>query len=502
MKDRPRKILGTAIYILVVLSIPLLSTTSASGRYAQGKDIISLMVPNANALPLQIADHAVDFPITAESILGDRFNSKEVKKLHDQTPSPPSLFLPSVDSEMLNMDESESRFEFDGPSAEVIRGRGDQIPDQYIVVLKNKFPNALSEGVSEARRSGAAVLNVYEHVLNGFSIKVPNERVLEAIQRNPNVEYIEQDMQVQAFAQVLPRGVNRVDGDFSSTISGNGAGSVNADIAIIDTGIQLSHPDLNVYRQKSLVSYTTSANDDNGHGTHVAGIASAKDNSIGVVGVAPGARLWAIKVLSSSGSGSISTIIKGIDYVTQNAAQIDIANLSLGCECTSTSLNTAISNSVKAGITYVVAAGNSGKNAASFSPANHPSVIAVSAIVDTDHKCGGKGISTKYGGDDRFASFSNYGSVIDMAAPGVSIYSTYKGGTYGTLSGTSMATPHVAGAAALYEATHPGASPSSIANSLKSAGSKPSTICDGKGHGYFSGDRDTNREPLLYVNPF
>jgi subtilisin len=339
-------------------------------------------------------------------------------------------------------------------------------------------------------------------VLNGFSIKVPNERVLEAIQRNPNVEYIEQDMEVQAFAQLLPRGINRVDGDISSTKSGNGEGRVDVDIAILDTGIQLSHPDLSVYRQKSLVSYTTSANDDNGHGTHVAGIAAAKDNSIGVVGVAPGARLWAIKVLSSSGSGSISTIIKGIDYVTQNAAQIDIANMSLGCECTSTSLNTAISNSVKAGITYVVAAGNSGENAASFSPANHPSVIAVSAIVDTDGKCGGKGVSTKYGGDDRFASFSNYGSVVDMAAPGVSIYSTYKGSTYATLSGTSMASPHIAGAAALYDATHPGVSPSSIANALKSAGSKPSTVCDGRGHGYFSGDLDAYREPLLYVNPF
>ena len=153
-------------------------------------------------------------------------------------------------------------------------------------------------------------------MLKGFSIKVPNERVLEAIQRNPNVAYIEQDMQVQAFAQLLPRGVNRVDGDLSSTVSGNGAGSVNTDIAIIDTGIQLSHPDLNVYRQKTFVSGTSSANDDNGHGTHVAGIAAAKDNSIGVVGVAPGARLWAVKVLDSSGSGSISNIIKGIEYVT------------------------------------------------------------------------------------------------------------------------------------------------------------------------------------------
>ena len=277
---------------------------------------------------------------------------------------------------------------------------------------------------------------------------------VEAIQRNPNVAYIEQDMQVKAFAQLLPRGVNRVDGDLSSTVSGNGAGSVNVDIAIVDTGIQISHPDLNVYRQKSFVSYTTSANDDHGHGTHVAGIAAAKDNTIGVVGVAPGARLWAVKVLGSSGSGSVSTVIKGIDYVTDNAGLIDIANLSLGCECPSTSLNTAISNSVKAGITYVVAAGNSGKNAASFSPANHPSVIAVSAIVDSDGKCGHSGTSTTYGGDDRFASFSNYGSVIDIAAPGVSIYSTYKGGTYATLSGTEYGSCTCRRSGQLYTTLH------------------------------------------------
>jgi subtilisin family serine protease len=398
----------------------------------------------------------------------------------------------NVDPELLLQSSSNETI------APLLEGMGEKIPNQYIVVLKNRLT---SEVVAEAKNRGASILNIYERVLNGFAIRVPNERVLEAIQRNPNIAYVEPDMKVQAFAQFLPRGVNRVDGDLSSTISGNGAGSVNADIAILDTGIQLSHPDLTVYRQRTFVAGTSSANDDNGHGTHVAGIAAAKDNTIGAVGMAPGARLWAVKVLDSSGSGSISNIIKGIDYVTQNTP-IDIVNMSLGCKCASSSLNTAISNSIKAGITYVVAAGNSGQNAASFSPANHPSVIAVSAIVDTDGKCGTKGISTSYGGDDRLASFSNYGSVIDMAAPGVSIYSTYKGSTYATLSGTSMAAPHVAGAAALYETTHPGASPSSIANALKSAGSKPSTVCDGRGHGYFWGDRDTYREPLLYVNPF
>jgi subtilisin len=499
LKDAPNRIGGIALFILIIVSIPLLSiTTISSSLFKQSIGTI----PNANALPLQLGDDALDYPVKADSLIGDIFDKEEVKEDFEQSPS---SFLPSSNNEKLDTDKSPpppTNSDLNLPSAEIMRGHGDAIPNQYIVVLKNNFPIIPSEAASEAKNSGAAVLNVYDRVLKGFSIKVPNERVLEAIQRNPNVAYIEQDMRVQAFAQLLPRGVNRVDGDLSSTVSGNGAGSVNTDIAIIDTGIQLSHPDLNVYRQITFVSGTSSANDDNGHGTHVAGIAAAKDNSIGVVGVAPGARLWAVKVLDSSGSGSISNIIKGIEYVTRNYLYIDIVNMSLGCECTSSSLNTAITNSVKAGITYVVAAGNNGKNAASFSPANHPSVIAVSAIADSDGKCGGKGIPTSYGADDRFASFSNYGSVVDMAAPGVSIYSTYKGGTYATLSGTSMAAPHVAGAAALYDATHPGASPSAIANSLKSTGSKPSTICDGKGHGYFSGDRDIYREPLLYVNPY
>jgi subtilisin family serine protease len=496
LKNVPKKINVKTIFILVsVASLSFLSPI-LSNDLKQGT---GLLINNANALPPGTGYDALDFPEIPRSILDKILNREEVSEPSGESTSPS---LPFPDNDELDRDESLVSSDLSTPSAKIIRGIGDEIPNQYIVVLKNRLPSAPAIEALEARNIGAEVRYVYDSVLSGFTINVPNERVLEAIQRNPNVAYIEQDMQVQASPQILPRGVNRVDGELSSTISGNGAGSVNGDIAILDSGIQLSHPDLNVYKQKTFVSGTSSANDDNGHGTHVAGIAAAKDNSIGAVGFAPGARLWAVKVLGSSGSGSISTVIKGIDYVTQNAGEVDVANLSLGCECTSTSLNTAISNSVNAGITFVVAAGNNSRNAASFSPANHPSVIAVSAIVDTDGKCGRQGVSTSYGGDDRFASFSNYGSVVDLAAPGVSIYSTYRGSTYATMSGTSMAAPHVAGAAALYDATHPGASPSSIASSLKSTGSKPSTVCDGRGHGYFYGDPDSYSEPLLYVNPY
>ena len=351
---------------------------------------------------------------------------------------------------------------------------GQVIPGQYIVVLNDDVLNLrdiLSEVAKKVNIEGTEILHIYDDVLNGFAISVPNERVIEVLEQSPFVDYIEKDKTVKAFAQTLPSGVNRVDGDLSSTKSGNGGGAINTDIAILDSGIYTSHSDLNVYHQKTFVAGTSSGNDDNGHGTHVAGIAAAKDNSIGVVGVAPGAKLWAIKVLDGNDSGALSTIIKGIDYIRQYASQIEVANLSLGCECKSSAFDTAINNAVKAGITFVVASGNAGKDASTFSPANNPNVITVSAIGDSDGKCGGIGPSTGFGKDDTLASFSNYGGVVDLAAPGTKIYSTYKGNSYATMSGTSMASPHIAGAAALYEASHPGASPSEVRNALLSSGS-------------------------------
>jgi subtilisin len=288
-----------------------------------------------------------------------------------------------------------------------------------------------------------------------------------------------------------------VDGDASPTLSGDGGGAVDADIAILDTGIDLTHPDLNVYHEKTFVSGTASADDDNGHGTHVAGIAAAKDNSLGVVGIAPGARLWSIKVLNSSGAGSISDIIAGIDYVTAHSNEIDVVNLSFGCECSSPALDAAISNAVHSGIVFVVAAGNNHKDASSFTPARNPIVIAVSAMTDSDGKCGGVGSSTKYGNDDTFASFSNYGEPVDIVAPGVGILSTYRDGNYAQLSGTSMAAPHVTGAIALYESLHPGATPAQVKAAVIDSGTKPSDGCSGEGQGYFTGNPDGANTPLL-----
>ncbi|MDQ2685701.1 MAG: S8 family serine peptidase, partial [Thermoproteota archaeon] len=226
---------------------------------------------------------------------------------------------------------------------------GKPIPNQYIIVLKDdesKLSDFVSMMSENTKFQGVELLQVYETVLNGLAIKVPNDKVIDAIADLPMVDYVENDVWMQAFVQALPTEINRIDGDQSSTKSGNGDGNVNVDIAILDSGIDLKHSDLNVYHQKSFVSSTAglyslfgsntpTADDDNGHGTHVAGIAAAKDNTVGSVGVAPGAKLWAIKILDSKGSGPLSTVIKGIDYITQNANEIEVANLNLGCECRS-----------------------------------------------------------------------------------------------------------------------------------------------------------------------
>lgn len=202
---------------------------------------------------------------------------------------------------------------------------------------------------------------------------------------------------------------------------------------IIDTGIDLDHPDLNVdaTRSKSFVSGQTSADDENGHGTHVAGIIGAKNNDIGITGVASGATLVSLRVLDDEGEGRLSGIIQAVNHVVQNGQAGDVVNLSLGAEGISTTLERAITQAADAGILFAIAAGNDGEDVANYSPArvNHANVFTVSAMDQ----------------NNQFASFSNFGSSVDVCAYGVRIASTYMNGRYATLSGTSMAAPHVAG---------------------------------------------------------
>lgn len=381
---------------------------------------------------------------------------------------------------------------------------GDPVPGRYIVVLQ-----AGANPIGVANRHGVAAEHVYSAALNGFAGAVPAGR-LRALLRDPQVAWVEQDQVVTAFGkpvppppppqpfQIVPTGVLRANADLNLTAKIDGIDErVDVDIAIIDTGIQLNHPDLNVVNNISFVRGVKTGKDDNGHGTHVAGTAAALDNDIGVVGVAPGARLWAVKVLNSNGSGTISAVIAGVDYVTANASSIEVANMSLGGG-NSAALNAAIANSAAAGVVYAVAAGNGNVDAAGTSPANSPDVLCVSAIVDTDGQCGGLGGST----DDTRASFSNFGSVVDIAAPGVNILSTYIGSTYaGGWSGTSMASPHVAGAVALYLATN-NLKPTDAAGAaavraaiITAAVAQTATCADPIGG--FGGDTDGYAEPLL-----
>jgi subtilisin family serine protease len=351
------------------------------------------------------------------------------------------------------------------------------VPGQHIVVFKENVANPNAAAADAARAHGLGLIHTYSFALKGFAATVPPGR-LAALQRDPRVAYVEPDLVATAFGHLTPTGVDRIDADLNNTANIDDVDDrVNVDIAIIDTGIDLDHPDLNVVQHKSFIRRVKKGDDDNGHGTHVAGTAAALDNGIGVVGVAPGARLWALKVLDRNGSGFFSDVIKGIDYVTANATAIEVANMSLGGVGRLDSLRTAIQNSVAAGVVYVVAAGNSSQDvygddgvfetSDDFIPAAYPEVAAISAMGDTDGQAGGIGPNTSRGtADDTFADFTNFsnsvvvgnpvtssGAAIDVAAPGVDILSTWNDGGYNTISGTSMASPHMAGAAALEAAT-------------------------------------------------
>ena len=374
----------------------------------------------------------------------------------------------------------------------------------YIVVLKAGSPAHAVAG-RHADRFDAVLGHVYTSALRGYSA-VMTAGDASQIASLPGVRWVERDRAVHATAQTLPTGVDRVEADLSPTAKINGIDErVNVDVAVIDTGVDLSHPDLNVYRAgaKNCALLALSANDGNGHGTHVAGTIGALDNTTGVVGVAPGARIWPVKVLNDLGSGSNSDVICGIDYVTANASSIEVANMSLGgsgsddgnCgKSNNDAMHAAICRSVSAGVTYVVAAGNDAKNASGFTPAAYDEVITVSALADFDGKSGGLGKPTcRTDVDDTFASFSNYGADVDIIAPGVCINSTWMNGGYNTISGTSMASPHVAGGAALYAATHAGASPAAVKSALQAAGTTDWNNSD---------DRDAIKEKLLNVSTF
>lgn len=295
-------------------------------------------------------------------------------------------------------------------------------------------------------RSAGGSINYDFDIINAYSATVP-QWAISRLQANPNVAYVEIDGIVHAIGEVLPWGVDRIDADeVWDTNTGSGI-----KVAIIDTGIDYNHPDLAGNFNSSLLGYDFVNDDaypmdDNGHGTHVAGIVAAVDNEIGVIGVAPEAELYAVKVLDSSGSGYVSDVVAGIDWAVDN--EIQIISMSLGTNTDYETLRTACDNAYKAGLLVVAAAGNDGSARSTRDtvdyPARYDSVIAVAATNQND----GRAI---WG----WTSASSTGPAVELAAPGDKIYSTYWDDTYATMSGTSMACPHVTGTAALVWAVYP-----------------------------------------------
>lgn len=384
-------------------------------------------------------------------------------------------------------------------------------PAADVIVVLHDGEDAAAAARDMARAYEARVGHVYEHALTGFAAEVPEGR-LEGLRRDPRVDFVSQNGVLHAVAETQPTGVRRIDADDVHT-SRTGAG---VRVAILDTGIDLEHPDLKANIEaaagKNCIAPLASAVDDHGHGTHVAGTVAALDNEVGVVGVAPGATLIPIKVLNAEGSGTWDQVICGIDRAVAVGAQV--ASLSLGgagsftgmvCGSSGDALFEAICNGIEKRVTFTIAAGNDSKDAAGFVPAAHPGVITVSAYSDVDgeadtYACSGFAIWKTC--DEAFASFSNYGDIVDVMAPGVDIESTTMGGGTGLKSGTSMAAPHVAGIVALLLEASPGMTPAAVAARLLDRGQCPNHAENGGtgdciGQGAWADDRDSIAEPMV-----
>jgi subtilisin len=329
-----------------------------------------------------------------------------------------------------------------------IQAQGPPVTRNVIVVFYDDEPDVDRVAAEHARVYGAAVSQRYHNALKRYAATIPLAR-LDDIQRDPRVEFVSEDRPVAAVTQTLPTGVDRIDGESSSNYLSNAWSGIA--VAVIDTGSG-PHNDLNVVGGKNCSTGNSFA-DGNGHGTHVAGTIGAINNNASVVGVAPGIPIYSVRVLNNAGSGSWSSVACGIDWVTANASTLNIkvANMSLGGtgtddgDCGNTNkdaLHKAICGSVAAGVTYVVAAGNSNSNLAGFVPAAYDEVLAVTAMADFNGQPGGGAAPTcRSDVDETPADFSNFAAAgtsdtnHTIAAPGVCILSTWKNGGFNTISG-------------------------------------------------------------------
>ncbi len=400
------------------------------------------------------------------------------------------------------------------------------VPGQYIVMF-NDVQNPTSTLVENLARHNAFIVDhIYTSALSGFVAHM-TPAVAQELSQDPSVMMVEPDRRVTALAQTLSTGADRIEAELSPIAHIDGQPTlVDVDIAIIDSGVDVLHEDLNVSGGTSIIGGLTDSDfsDDFGHGTHLAGIIGARDNGIGIVGVAPGARIWGVKVLDGWGLGLLSDVIAGLDWVTNHAGTIEIATLSLGTRGHSLAFQTAVQNCIQSGVVVFAAAGNDAGDIFGpdgvfgtdddIMPAAFPEVATISALADADGQPGGVGGSTTYGTDDSFASFSNFatsvlpgnpvissGGAIDLILPGVDILSTIPADRYDSASGTSMAAAFGAGLAALQIAAGDRAHNANEVYALRQA-LVDNAVSQYAPQGLFiQNDRDAQPEPLGWAIP-